>query len=233
MSWVRLPGSGGLQPHQLRRQRRHLAQPLVGSLQVLAQQRQLPLGRLAADDLHRRKTAAASIHKRHETMLNIKNLARAAHHTLRQPHQPSANQRRSLGTTTTAQTRLARPAPLRLLADVFQVAARHAGRGCRHRQQLCIAQVPRILPQDVGPVWSDRHTGLACVPRGQRNAEKHNTGATKEAIHSLSCPTCLLHLSCRRQPQPPPHLHASFGRPKLTEVEKREMRAGSKSCRHG
>lgn len=48
--------------------------------------------------------------------------------------------------------------PLRLLAHVAQVAPRHPRRGARQRQQLCVAQVLRILAQDLGPARAERRS---------------------------------------------------------------------------
>ena len=48
-------------------------------------------------------------------------------------------------------THLGGPATLRLLADVFEVAPRQPRGRMRHSQQLGIAQVAGVLPQNIRP----------------------------------------------------------------------------------
>lgn len=97
-------------------------------------------------------------------------------------------------------THLAGPAPLRLLTNILQVAPSHARSGMRHRQNLGVAQVARILLQDFGPAqgrwmragdddWHAWQVGIAsaggATASGLRGCEASRYSTVK---HSESAP---------------------------------------------
>jgi hypothetical protein len=129
------------------------------------------------------------------------------------------------------QANLAGPASLCLFANVLQVPPRQPGRGMCEGQQLGVAQLPGVLAQDVRPSTKRRGFGeLGYQTSSPQEIYQHCTSTSSRSSSHTKSMFGNENTAVPRPPGRAAHLHASLGSPKLIEVEKRESRAGSRSC---